>query len=106
MKYYAVVEMEITDRSWIAEYVKNVTRMVEQYGGRYLARTSKVEKVEGERKPPQVFLILEWPSKETAQAFYESEEYSRYRESRIAGARNEFLLVAGEDMTKTAQIAE
>lgn len=106
MKYYAVVEMEITDRSWIAEYVKNVTRMVEQYGGRYLARTSKVEKVEGERKPPQVFLILEWPSKETAQAFYESEEYRRYRESRIAGARNEFLLVAGEDMTKTAQIAE
>lgn len=106
MKYYAVVEMEITDRSWVADYVKNVTRMVEQCGGRYLARTSKVEKVEGERKPPPVFLILEWPSKETAQAFYESEGYRQYRESRIAGARNEFLLVAGEDMTKTAQIAE
>ena len=30
--------------------------------------------------------------------FYESEEYRPYRTSRIAGARNEFLLVAGEDI--------
>jgi uncharacterized protein (DUF1330 family) len=98
--------MEVTDRSWVAEYVKNVTKMVEQRGGRYLARTSKVEKVEGERKLPQVFLIIEWPSEEAAEAFYESEEYRPYREARIAGAKNEFLLVAGEDVTKTAHIAE
>lgn len=106
MKYYSVAEMEITDRSWVAEYVKNVTKMVEQRGGRYLARTSRVEKVEGERKLPQVLLIIEWPSQETARAFYESEEYRPYREARIAGAKNEFLLVAGEDVTKTAHIAE
>jgi uncharacterized protein (DUF1330 family) len=106
VKYYSVAEMEITDRSWVAEYVKNVTKMVEQRGGRYLARTSKVEKVEGERKLPQVFLIIEWPSQEAAKAFYESEEYRPYREARIAGAKNEFLLVAGEDVTKTAHIAE
>jgi len=106
VKYYSVAEMEITDRSWVAEYVKNVTKMVEQRGGRYLARTSKVEMVEGKRKLPQVFLIIEWPSKEAAEAFYESEEYRPYREARIAGAKNEFLLVAGEDVTKTAHVAE
>ena len=106
MKYYTVAEMEITDRNWVQEYVKNVTKMVEQRGGRYLARTSKVERVEGERKLLQVFLIIEWPSKETAVAFYESEEYRPYRQSRIAGAKNEFLLVAGEDITKTAHVAE
>lgn len=106
MKYYAVVELEITDRTWVPEYVKNVTKMVERHGGRYLARTSKLERVEGERKTPQVFLIIEWPSKEAAEDFYESENYRPYRESRIAGAKNEFLLVAGEDMTNTAQIAK
>jgi uncharacterized protein (DUF1330 family) len=106
VKYYSVAEMEVTDRSWVAEYVKNVTKIVEQRGGRYLARTSRVEKVEGERKLPQVLLIIEWPSQETARAFYESEEYRPYREARIAGAKNEFLLVAGEDVTKTAHIAE
>ena len=106
MKYYSVAEMDITDRSWIPAYVKNVTKLVEQYGGRYLARTSNVEKIEGERKTPQIFLIIEWPSKEAAEAFYESDEYRPYRQSRIEGAKNEFALVAGEDVAKEAQIAD
>ncbi len=106
MKYYSVAEIEITDQRWVPEYIKNVTRLVEQSGGRYLARTSNIEKLEGERKAPQIFLIIEWPSKDVAQAFYESDEYRPYRQNRLRGARNEFLLVAGEDMTRTAQIAD
>ncbi len=106
MKYYAVAEIGITDQSWVPAYVENVTLLVEQCGGRYLARTSKIEKLEGERKAPQIFLIIEWPSKDVAKAFYECDEYRPYRQSRIAGATNEFLLVAGEDMTKTAHVAD
>jgi uncharacterized protein (DUF1330 family) len=106
MKYYAVAEVEITDQSWVPDYIKNVTKLVEQRGGRYLARTSRIEKLEGERKAPQIFLIIEWPSKEVAQAFYECNEYRPYRQNRLEGARNEFLLVAGEDMTNTAQIGD
>jgi uncharacterized protein (DUF1330 family) len=104
MKYYSVAEIEITDKSWVPDYVRNVTGLVERHGGRYLARTSKMAKVEGERKIPQIFLIIEWPSREIAEAFYESEEYRPYRQSRIEGARNELLLVAGEDLAKTAHI--
>jgi uncharacterized protein (DUF1330 family) len=99
-------EVEATDQSWVAEYVANVTGMVERWGGRYLARTPKAEKVEGARSLQGIMVIVEWPSKEAATAFYESEEYRPYRQKRLAGAKNEFLLVAGEDVTKTAQIAE
>ena len=106
MKYYAVAEISITDQSWVPEYVKNVTKLVEQHGGRYLARTSNIEKVEGERKPPQLVVIIEWPSKDAAVAFYESEEYRPYRQRRIDGAKNEFLLIAGEDISKLANIAD
>lgn len=106
MKYYSIGELEITDPSWIPEYVSNVTRLVEQRGGRYLARTGKLEKMEGERKLPQTLVIVEWPSKESAEAFYESDEYRPFREKRIAGGRNEFLLVAGEDIAKMAHIPE
>ena len=35
MKYYAVGELDFTDQNWVAAYVSNVTKMVEQYGGRY-----------------------------------------------------------------------
>ena len=105
MKYYLVAEIEITDQSWVAEYIKNVTGMVERRGGRYLARTPKVERIEGEHKPAGIFVIIEWPSREAAVAFYESEEYRPYRQNRITGARNEFFLVAGEDIAKAAQTA-
>lgn len=106
MKYYSVAEIEITDQSWVPDYIKNVTPMVERSGGRYLARTSKVEKTEGQRKIPQIFLIIEWPSKQVAETFYESAEYRPYRESRINGSVGEFLLVAGEDVANAAHIPD
>jgi uncharacterized protein (DUF1330 family) len=104
MKCYTVGEMDITDPSWIREYVANVTGMVERRGGRYLARTAQVEKIEGERARPPVCVLIEWPSREVADEFYESEEYRPYREARLSGARNEFLLVDGEDFNRRAQI--
>jgi uncharacterized protein (DUF1330 family) len=106
MNYYAVAELSVTDPTWVRSYVADVTPMVERYGGRYLARTTGVEKMEGERTPPQVFLIIEWASKEAADAFYESEEYRPYREARRAGAENEFFLVAGKDVNGVARISE
>ena len=106
LKCYCIVELDTTDPSWVPAYVQNVTKMVEQRGGRYLARTSSLEKIEGERALPQILVILEWPSKESAVAFYESEEYRPYRQRRIDGAKNEFLLIAGEDISKLANIAD
>jgi uncharacterized protein (DUF1330 family) len=106
MKYYFIGEIEVTDQSWVPDYITNVTGMVERWGGRYLARTPKIEKIEGGRKPLQMVVIVEWPSKETALKFYDSEEYRPYRQNRLAGAKNEFLLVAGEDVTNTAHTPE
>jgi uncharacterized protein (DUF1330 family) len=98
MKCYFLVEGEVTDQNWVADYLKNVTPMVERRGGRYLARTSKVQRLEGERKLLPVFIIIEWPSEAVAKEFYNSEEYKPYRQARIAGSKNEFLLIAGEDI--------
>ena len=44
--------------------------------------------------------IVEWPSKEAAERFYDSEEYQPYRQRRIDGAQNDFVLVAGEDINE------
>ena len=74
--------------------------MVEERGGRYLARTSNMERVEGERKLPQMFIIIEWPSKEAAHAFYDCAEYKPYLKKRMAGAHNQMILIAGEDIAR------
>jgi len=106
VRYYAVAELDVQDPGWVRDYVADITPMVERYGGRYLARSARIEKVEGERALPQVVLIIEWPSKQAVDEFYESEEYRPYREARRAGARNDFVLVSGEDSSGVAQIAE
>ena len=104
MKHYAVAEINITDPGWIPAYVEHTTRLVEQHGGRYLARTPHLEKIEGDRKLPQIFLIIEWPSKQAAEAFYQSDEYKPHRESRRSGSTGEFVLVAGEDINRVARM--
>jgi uncharacterized protein (DUF1330 family) len=106
MRCYAVAEIDVTNPSWIREYVANVTGMVERRGGRYLARTGQIEKIEGERAQAQVLVLIEWPSREVAEEFYDSDEYRPYREARRQGARNEFVLVAGEDINNLAQMAD
>jgi uncharacterized protein (DUF1330 family) len=104
VKYYSVAEITIIDRSWVRDYVTNVTEMVERHGGRYLARTPRFDTIEGDRRSGRIILIIEWPSKAAAESFYRSDEYQPYRERRIAGADNQFLLVAGEDASDVAHI--
>jgi uncharacterized protein (DUF1330 family) len=106
MKCYAVAEVVVTDRSWVKDYIEKVTPMVEAHGGRYLARTSRMEKLEGDRPLPHTFLILEFPSREAARAFYDSAGYRPFREARLAGSSGDFLLVDGEDASRVARIAD
>ena len=105
MKYYTVAELTVTDPGWTRDYVAAVTPMVERYGGRYLARSTAFEKLEGDREPPQLILLIEWPDEEAALEFHESDDYRPYRERRRAGSHGEFLLVAGEDVNRVARSA-
>jgi uncharacterized protein (DUF1330 family) len=105
MKWYTVAELSVTERGWARDYVNDVTPMVERYGGRYLARTDAFEKLEGEREPAQIMLLIEWPDEESALEFYECDEYRPYRERRLEGSRGEFLLVPGADVNDLARIA-
>ncbi len=101
MKYYAIVEVHIRDDSWVADYLPNVTALVHKHGGTYLARTMTMERVEGSGELPNVFVIIEWPSKEAAETFYEDPEYQPYLQSRLAGSSGDFILVSGEDIAAT-----
>jgi uncharacterized protein (DUF1330 family) len=96
MKYYSVAEIEMTDQGWVRTFVKYFTRLVEERGGRYLARTSEIEQLEGERMIPQIFLIIEWPSKDVAKGFYECDKYRPYRQSRIRERRVSSCLWPGK----------
>jgi uncharacterized protein (DUF1330 family) len=97
-KHYGIAEIDITDNGWVESYVENVTKIVSDFGGKYLSRTLTVERLEGERKLPQVFVLIEWPSKEAADAFYNSEAYAPHRKARIDGSKTELYMFPGEDI--------
>lgn len=96
MKALAVIETNLIDPSWIEEYTEKVTPMLARIGGKYITRSSNIELLEGTEKP-QFSVIVEFPSKEIALAFYDSEEYAPYKKSRLAGSSSKFLLVSVEN---------
>ena len=104
MKYYAVVQLWLHADGWVAEYVKHVTPLVAKQGGRYLSRTARLERVEGEGELPNVMVLLEFPSREAALAMYNDPAYEPYLNARLAGAKGDFLILAGEDMTGAASV--
>ena len=98
MKYLIIVETDITDPSWLGDYLTKVTALVSQFGGKYLTRTSNIELLEGEKKP-QYSLIAEFPSKGSALQFYNSSEYASFKTARQNGSRSKFILVPIENGT-------
>src|SRR3954452_927015 len=102
-RHYAFARILISDPAWIARYVEEVTPILERMGGRYLARTPVVEVIEGEAAADgETVLLTEWPSREAALAFYESDEYRPYRDSRQAGSSGDFVLFPAGDATGAA----
>ena len=98
MAYYSVIDVTPTNEEWIPDYLAVSTRLVTKHGGRYLARTASHEQIEGEAGDPVgLRVILEWPSKEAAQAFMNDPEYAPSFEARTAGSVSNHYLIEGKD---------
>ena len=87
MAYYSMVTLTPTDESWIPGYLAGVTPLVAKHGGKYLARTADYRHVEGDGKDPALCVLLEWPSKDAFEAFYNDPDYQPYLKARLAGRR-------------------
>lgn len=61
MPAYLLVNIQITDPQRYAEYVKVVPPTIARFGGRYLARGGRAERLEGGWEPRRV-VLLEFPS--------------------------------------------
>lgn len=96
MEHLLIIESNITDPSWVQEYLVKVTPLVLAHGGSYLTRSSKIELLEGNGKP-QYSLVARFPTKEAALTFYHSDDYAPFRAARQQGSTSRFLLVAVEN---------
>ena len=94
MTAYVIVQLEITDPEGFAEYREKVGPQIEKHGGRYIVRGAEVENLEGEWDPGRL-VILEFPTREDAQRFYEAEEYQPLLALRKRTANTVLSIVEG-----------
>ena len=97
MAYYSVLAVTPTSDDWIPDYVRPASQLVVQHGGKYLARTSSHERLEGEGENAALQVIIEWPSKEAAVAFMNDPAYRPHLEARTAGSDSHHFLIEGKD---------
>jgi uncharacterized protein (DUF1330 family) len=94
MAAYLVVELTgVSDEAGLGEYVAQVPSLVEQYGGRYIAR-GPAHVLEGEHRPGML-VLLEFPSLEQVQALYDAAEYAPLKALRQRSSSMNFLAVEG-----------
>jgi uncharacterized protein (DUF1330 family) len=74
MAAYLMVQNTVSDEAQYQKYVQAVVPFIGTFGGRILARRSKVEVLEGEHDDRPV-VMFEFPNMEALRAFWNSPDY-------------------------------
>jgi len=94
MPAYIIGRIAVTDWSRYSEYMKVTPDVVARFGGKFIARGGEMVTLEGPQQTHRV-VIIEFPSLESAKAFYQSEDYARAKKLRVGAATAEFLAIDG-----------
>jgi uncharacterized protein (DUF1330 family) len=94
MSAYLIVDIEIRDPAGLEEYRTRVPATLTKYGGRFIVRGGKFEKLEGNWDPKRL-VLLEFPSVEQAKQWYDSEEYRPLKAMRLSASSSNLILVQG-----------
>lgn len=96
MTAYVIAQVEIRNPERYAEYVKQTPATVTHFGGRFIVRGGKAERLEG-HIPANRIVILEFDSYERAKDWYESEAYQGPKALRQSASIASLILVEGVD---------
>ena len=97
MPAYLIVTCVIHDRDAVlAGYAKSAAALTERHGGRYVLRAPGGEVLEGAIEGRPSVVISQWPSKEAALAFWNSDDYAAAKALRAGIADATVVVVEGE----------
>ena len=95
MPAYVIGWLDVDDWKWLRAYQPPTARLIAKHGGSYRVRGGLMERLEGEDPLPGAFVVLEFPTREAARAWYEDPEYGPLIRLRREHARTELVLVDG-----------
>ena len=94
MAAYLIANIDVRDAAGFDDYRQKVTSVIEKFGGRFLVRGGDIRHLEG-KLPLDRLTVLEFPTMEAAQRFYDSAEYAPLLKLRLASTRSDLVLVRG-----------
>lgn len=94
MSAYIVSRVKILDPESMQRYMNEAPATVAAFGGRYLVRGNDVQALEGAWEHERM-VIVEFPDKEAALAWYHSDVYRPLRDLRQDNAEAVILLAQG-----------
>lgn len=92
MAVYVVAELTITDRDRYAQYEAGFMEIFERHGGALLSVDEDPEVLEGEW-PHTRTVLIEFPDRDAAMAWYRSEDYQALAQHRFAASTGNIVLV-------------
>lgn len=95
MPVYMIAEVRNpTDKAKLDEYRRGNTEVVARHGGRFLVRGGDVEVIEGDWDPQRV-VVMEFPDRAAARAWYDDPDYERLKALRQSASDTDLILVEG-----------
>jgi uncharacterized protein (DUF1330 family) len=94
MAGYLIANIDVKDPAKFDEYRRRVVPLIEKFGGRYLVRGGDLRRLEG-NLPLHRLVVLEFPTLEAAQKFYDCAEYQPILKLRLDSTRSDLVLADG-----------
>jgi uncharacterized protein (DUF1330 family) len=92
---YVISEAEILDEDLANAYRRLAAESIAEFGGRYLVRGGERQLIEGS-PPPQVLVIVEFPSMNIAKQWYASPAYAEALKLRANALVRRLIFVEGQ----------
>ena len=94
MKAYLIAVETVHDDAMFAEYRKQVGGTVKPFGGQFIAAGGKLTVLEGQWQHPGT-VIIEFPSRESAEGWYKSADYQAIIDLRLKSTSGTLLILDG-----------
>jgi uncharacterized protein (DUF1330 family) len=101
MTVYVIADIKVTDGAWVPAYAASVHGLVHKHGGKYLARSGKVETLEGHPLDTTLIALIAFPSADAAKAFTRDPDYAPYLTARQQGSDSRLQMIDDSDVAGT-----
>ena len=94
MKAYLVLDLTVNDFGGFKRYIAEIPAFIAKHSGKYIVCGAQPTAIEGDWKPERI-VIIEFPDRETAEAFLNDPESQNLFKIRHATTISKLVLVDG-----------